>query len=165
MFAPDFFYDSVYDVNYEMLRELGIRGLIFDIDNTLAAFDEALPPEETVQLIARLQTMGFSLCLLTNNSEGRLRQFNQDLGLPGFAGALKPLPFGVRKAAGAMGTSLEETAIIGDQLFSDVWAGRNCGIRAIMVSPISQRDFWFVKIKRLIEKRMLRGFFANKCRE
>ena len=161
MLEPDYYFESVFDISYEQFREKKIRGLIFDIDNTLTAFDEEKPSAETAKLLKRLQDMGFKLCLLTNNTKKRLDRFNQDLKLPGFASALKPFTAGIKKAIRQMEVELAQTAIIGDQLLTDIWAGKNAGITTVLVRPVTQRDFAFVRFKRLIENRMLKKFFEN----
>ena len=162
MLDPDYYFESVFDISYEQLWEKNIRGLIFDIDNTLTAFDEEKPSNETSKLITRLQDMGFKICLLTNNTKRRLDGFNQNLGLSGFASALKPFTFGVKKAMKEMKVKPNEAAIIGDQLLTDIWAGKNAGITTVLVKPITQRDFAFVKFKRIIENRMLKKFFSKR---
>ena len=159
--VPDYYYDSVFLIPYEDLFAKNIRGLIFDIDNTLTPFDQDLPPEEIVQLLERLKSMGFKVCLLTNNTNGRLARFNKNIQMDGFANALKPRTKGVNQAMAKMETKPESTAIIGDQLLSDVWAGKRANITTIMVKPITERDFFFVYVKRLIERIMLRKFFRN----
>ena len=161
MLEPDYYFESVYEIPFGKLWEKGIRGFIFDIDNTLTAYDEKGPSTEATELLLRLHDMGFRLCLLTNNTKRRLASFNQDLGLPGFANALKPFTFGIKKAINDMELNSSQIAIIGDQLLTDIWAGKNAGLTTILVKPITQRDFVFVKFKRIIEKRMLKKFFAN----
>ena len=161
MLEPNYYFESVFEIPYERLWEKSIRGLIFDIDNTLTAFDEEKPSAETTKLLQELQDMGFKLCLLTNNTNKRLAGFNQDLNLPGFASALKPLTIGIKKAIKTMEVKPCQTAIIGDQLLTDIWAGKNAGIATVLVKPITHRDFAFVKIKRIVENRMLKKFFAN----
>ena len=161
MLEPDYYYDSVFLIPYEEFLKKNIRGLIFDIDNTLTAFDERLPSPETALLLTRLKDIGFEICLLTNNTNKRLAGFNEGLRLPGFASALKPFSWGVRKAMAQMGTTPYETAIIGDQLLSDIWAGKNAGITTVLVRPVTDKDFLFVKVKRLLERCMLRKYFEN----
>ena len=161
MFKPDYYCGSVFEIDYDGLWDRNIRGLIFDIDNTLTAFDSKLPDGKTIELLEGLLARGFKLALLTNNTNKRLKNFNEHLRLPGYANALKPLGFGVRKALAAMGTNAAETAIIGDQLFSDVWAGKKSGITTVLVKPITERDFWFVKIKRLLEKYLLKRYYKG----
>jgi predicted HAD superfamily phosphohydrolase YqeG len=64
-----------------------------------------------------------------------------------------------------MGVSREETAIIGDQLFSDVWGGRNARITTVMVKPVSKKDIVTVKLKRGPERLFLRAYFKKIAHE
>ena len=161
MLAPDYYYESVFLIPYEDLWQQKMRGLIFDIDNTLVGYEHKLAPAKIVALFNRLQRMGFRVCLLTNNTNGRLTRFNETLGVDGFANALKPLSRGVRSAMEKMGTQPEHTVIIGDQLLTDIWAGRNACITTILVKPITEKDFITVRLKRAIERALLRRYFAT----
>ncbi|MCL2202664.1 MAG: YqeG family HAD IIIA-type phosphatase [Defluviitaleaceae bacterium] len=156
--APDYYFDSVLDIPYETLWQQKIRGLIYDLDNTLAHYDQRQAPAQVVAMLRRLEKMGFRICLLTNNTRTRLKYFD-DLGLEGIANAAKPLTCGVRKAMARMGTQPEHTAIIGDQLFSDVWAGKNARITTILVKPMTEKDFMLVRVKRVFERWLLRRYY------
>jgi len=161
MLAPDYFFDSVYDIPFQKLYNDDFRGLVFDVDNTLTAYNEVLPPAKAVALLKRLQHMGFKIFLLTNNTNERLKGFNVNLQLPGSGFALKPLAHGLKKAMKLMGTTPASTVMIGDQLLSDVWAGKNARVTTILVKPITEKDFTFVRFKRVIEKRLLKGYFEG----
>jgi len=156
--APDYYVDSVLDIPYEILWKQNIRGLIYDIDNTLAYFDRPQPPAKIAAMLKRVQKMGFRICLLTNNTRKRLAQFD-NLGLDGIANAIKPLTGGVRRAMELMGTQPAHTVIIGDQLFSDIWAGKNARISTVLVKPLTEKDFFFVRFKRIFERWFLRRYF------
>ncbi|MCL2499006.1 MAG: YqeG family HAD IIIA-type phosphatase [Defluviitaleaceae bacterium] len=153
--APDYYFDSVLDIPYETLWKQKIRGLIYDLDNTLAHFDKPQTPAKITAMLRRLQKMGFRICLLTNNTRTRLKQFDH-LGLDGIANAIKPFTHGVRAAMEKMGTQPAHTVIIGDQLFSDVWAGKNAKIMTVLVKPLTEKDFFIVRLKRVIERWYLR---------
>ena len=160
-FKPDYYLDDVFLVPYEELWKKRIRGLIFDLDNTLAPYADKRPSAKVVALVKRLQRMGFRICLLTNNTNKRLDLFSGPLGLFGIANALKPFTRGVRQAMKHMGTKPGHTAIIGDQLLSDVWAGKNARITTILVKPLSEKDLIFVKFKRMLEGRLLRRYYGE----
>ena len=161
MLEPDLYFESIFKIPYEELRGKSIRGLIFDIDNTLTAYDEKKPSDEVTKLLQNLISQGFKICLLTNNTNKRLNSFNENLKLPGFANALKPFSYGIKKALKEIELTPAQTAIIGDQLFTDVWAGKKNQLTTILVKPITLRDFAFVRFKRLLENYMLKKYFAK----
>ena len=161
MLAPDYYYESVFLIPYKELWQKKIRGLIFDLDNTLTPYDMKHPPAKVVALIKRLQRMGFRICLVTNNTTGRMDRFNEYLGIDGIANAAKPLAGGLRRAMKKMGTSPPHTAIVGDQLLTDVWAGKNAKVTTILVKPMTEKDFFWVYAKRWVERFMLRKYFAS----
>lgn len=162
MFAPDYYYDSVFEIPYEKLQKKSIRGIIFDIDNTLTRFDEKQPSAKIVALLNRLEKMGFRLCFVTNNTNKRLGHFCENLHFPGIANAIKPFTRGIRYAMKTMGTIPANTVIIGDQLLSDIWAGKNARITTILVKPISDKDFWFVRAKRVVERIFFRAHYKER---
>ncbi|MCL1884317.1 MAG: YqeG family HAD IIIA-type phosphatase [Defluviitaleaceae bacterium] len=159
--TPDYYYESVFLIPYDELWKKNIRGLIFDIDNTLTRFDEKQPSAKITALLNKLQRMGFRICLVTNNTNKRLGHFNENLNFPGIANAIKPLTRGIKYAMQTMDTKPAHTVIIGDQLLSDIWAGKNARITTILVKPISDKDFIFVRAKRVIERIILRKFFED----
>ena len=67
-FFPDEYYNSTYDIDFEALYESGVRGLIFDIDNTLVPHG-APADERSKELFSRLRDIGMKCMLLSNNRE------------------------------------------------------------------------------------------------
>ena len=51
-----------------------------------------------------------------------------------------------------MGLQKEETAVIGDQLFTDILGGNRAGLFTILVVPLDRREFFGTKISRMMEK-------------
>ena len=158
---PNYYYDTVFDIPYDELWLGEIRGLIFDLDNTLAPYADNQPSAKVVALIKRLQRMGFKICLLTNNTNRRLELFTKPLGLPGVANAAKPLARGVRKAMRQTGMHRGSTAIIGDQILADVWAGKNARLMTILVKPVSNKDLFLVRFRRMIEVWLLKRYYGE----
>jgi predicted HAD superfamily phosphohydrolase YqeG len=54
-----------------------------------------------------------------------------------------------------LGAGKKETAVIGDQLFTDILCGRLAGLVPILVEPMEPEPFLFFKMKRFLEKRLL----------
>ena len=157
-FYPDRYVASIYDIPYEELWREGIRGLFFDIDNTMAPYDLPRPDASAIRIFQELTKMQFKICIMSNGKKARVTRFNENLNVPAVHRAGKPFGYNLRKSLKAMGLKPGQAAMIGDQVFTDVWAGNLMGMVSILVNPISEKDEWITKIKRGAEKIVLRRY-------
>ena len=153
-FFPDDYQMSAYVIPYEKLYEEGYRGVIFDIDNTLVPHG-APADSDAKKLFSRLKNIGFSACLLSNNQEPRVKNFNKDIQVHYICNAHKPSVGNYEKAMEAMGTNCSNTIFVGDQLFTDIWGAKRSGIRNILVRPIYPKEEIQIVLKRYLEKIVL----------
>jgi HAD superfamily phosphatase (TIGR01668 family) len=154
--TPHLRVESVLELTAERLRALGIEALLLDVDCTLKRYRAAEVSPEVAAWLGQLAAAGVGLCLVSNGRGRRIRQFAEQLGLAFVAKALKPLPYGCRAAVRKMGFDPRQTAMVGDQLFADVMAGRLAGLRSILVRPIHPEDEpWFTRLKRPLERLLL----------
>jgi len=162
---PDLYLKSVHELDTALLVEKGISAIIIDIDNTLVSWDTKEPDEKVSQLISGLLQKGFKICILSNNSQRRVEEFNRGLKLPAIHKALKPSRNAFRRAMRLMEASAENTAVIGDQLFTDILGGNRMGLFTVLVSPISSKEFVWTMLVRRVEKLVLDSMMDNqkKC--
>ena len=151
-FVPDLVLGTWRDLTAPFLGVRGIRGLILDIDNTLAPYEQPEPDEELLSWFGSLKGAGIGVCLVSNNGRDRVELFNRLPGLPAFFDCRKPSKKAVLTALDALGTRKEETLVVGDQIFTDVWMAHRVGIRAIKVPPIKDKKTLFFRFKRLLER-------------
>ncbi|MBZ4669390.1 MAG: YqeG family IIIA-type phosphatase, partial [Defluviitaleaceae bacterium] len=78
---PTDYIPSIFDLNISELKRHHIKGLIFDIDNTLVPFDVAHPDDKIIHFFEELKSNGFKVCLVSNNTEERVIKFNEKLKL------------------------------------------------------------------------------------
>ena len=103
-----------------------------------------------------MRQAGFGLCLVSNGLGERIGRFAEVARLPFVAKAMKPLPAGCRRAMSKMGYSRESTAMVGDQVFADIMAGRLAGLTTFLVQPIHpEEEPWFTRLKRSPERWLL----------
>ncbi len=159
MFFPDDYVDSTYLIDFKQLYTLGYKGIIFDIDNTLVPHG-APADERSLQLFENLKKIGFQTILLSNNKEGRVKMFNEQIGSAYIYKANKPSPVNYHKAMETMKTDRNSTIFIGDQLFTDVWGAKRAGIRSVLVKPINPKEEIQIVLKRYLEKIVL-YFYAK----
>lgn len=150
-FRPDIEAKSVYDIDFNGLFEEGIRGIIFDIDNTLVAHD-APCNEKSDELVSKLLEKGFKIFILSNNNEDRVKLFIQNIKLDYVHKAGKPSAKNYTVALNKMGIKKEEAVAVGDQLFTDCAGAKNAGIKFIKVGIIDRKEPPHIKLKRILEK-------------
>ncbi len=157
IFLPDIFVDTVFDMDIQGLKDEGIKAFIFDIDNTLATYAMPVADEKTAAWVKDLKAQGFKIYIASNNDKERVRVFSEHIGVPYFGKALKPLGIFLRRACKAMGVTPRETALVGDQLFTDVWGGNVLNMKTVLVKPISEVEDGFVRFKRQFERLILKN--------
>jgi HAD superfamily phosphatase (TIGR01668 family) len=154
-FCPHQIAHRVEDIDLDQLRAEGVRGLLLDLDNTLTRWqsDELTP---AVQAWLARATRDFHVCLLSNAVRGkRVHRMAERLGVPcvhGLGPWGKPWGRAYRCALCETATRPEETAMIGDQLFTDICGARRRGMRAILVEPVGRREFFATTINRRIAR-------------
>jgi hypothetical protein len=155
--TPHYRVASVLELTPERLGELGLASLLLDADCTLKRYGSEQCEPGVAEWLDALRQAGFGLCLVSNGFGERIGRFAQLCGLPFVAKALKPLPMGCRRAMRKMGFRRKTTAMVGDQLFADILAGRLAGLTTVLVEPIHpEEEPWFTRLKRGPERWLLR---------
>ena len=157
--TPDERAASAYTLAYEAYYAQGIRGVLFDIDNTLVRHGEP----ETVKLFERLRGIGLVPFVLSNNEINRVRSFAETVGADYLYKAGKPAKHGYLEACGKMGIEPSQALAVGDQIYTDIWGAKRSGIRAVLVEPIDpSKEEIQIRFKRLLERPVLAAKVAKK---
>jgi len=135
-FRPALYLSSAYKVDYEALWREGIRGILFDIDNTLFPYYVPHATNEAKALIDKLKKMGFKVGILSNGRSERVQLLKQEFGMEGVSRAAKPLRFGAFRMKKTLGLPASQIALIGDQIFMDVLCANRMGFKSILTVPI-----------------------------
>ena len=142
LFLPDKYYKSIYEINYHALKQSGIKCLLFDLDNTLVPPNVNKPNKRIRDLFDNLKELDFKVIIMSNSGKKRLIPFKEDLLIDCSASSQKPFKRKFLKILREYKLDLCETAIIGDQLLTDIFGGNRTGITTILVNPL----FHLVKI-------------------
>ncbi len=151
VFKPDYYVKSFKYLDINRLKRDNIRLLLCDIDNTLVAFDEPDSNSGVHLFLDTLRSAGIEVALMSNNVKKRTEKFGRRLNIHIYSFSCKPFPFKFRKAMKEFGVLPEQTAIIGDQLFTDVLGGNLAGITTILSAPIVERERPDTRIMRGLE--------------
>lgn len=153
---PDEIVHSVLDISPHWLRRRGLASLILDLDNTLVPYGRSRVGGHIKEHIQMLASSGVKAIILSNAGPRRTRAVAAELGTGFVAGAGKPGLRGYRTALAALEELPERTAAVGDQVFRDVLGARSAGCFAVLVPPMSPRDFPGTALLRYVERLVLR---------
>lgn len=124
---PTYVFDSIYQITPALLQKNQIKGVLIDLDGTMASRHAARPPETVRPFIQALQQAGIKVLVLSNNNEQRVRIFCEDLNAPYLHRAFKPSKAGFMRGAEQLGLPLSSCAVIGDQIYTDTFGGNRAG--------------------------------------
>ena len=157
-FYPDFRFNSIDDISADFLKENNINFAVLDIDNTLVSYKTASADKRARNFLGMLLKNSIKFAFVSNNHKKRVELFAKDFNAPFVSSALKPFSVGVRRAMSKMGAKKEETLLVGDQIFTDICAGKRAGIKTAMVNPIEAKETPFFGFKRYFERKVLKNY-------
>ena len=127
---------TIFDLTPQVLREHQIDGLILDVDETLVPFRQKETSVELQEWIREIRA-DIPIWLVSNNiSHSRIGNIANSVDLPFISAAKKPSRRKLKQAATAMNLPVEQIAMVGDRLFTDVLAGNRTGMFTILVEPM-----------------------------
>lgn len=152
LFKPNYYVSNYQNISIPRLQKAGITLLLCDIDNTLVASHDPDANEEVQHFVHTMERAGIHIAIVSNARKSRVMHFSKDLDIPDvYYLSLKPLSRNIKKAMHQNKVDKRHTALIGDQLFTDMLGGNLAGIYTILTQPISQRDKGWTKVNRKIE--------------
>ena len=137
---PDMYAENFYKIDDNYLKEINIDNLILDIDGTLLKVDDINVNEDLIKQIQKLKDKKFNICLMSNNNESRVQPVANILQVKYLANAHKPLRQAFDNALAILDSNKENTAMIGDQMMSDIKGAKEYGIYSILVKPIDKHN-------------------------
>ena len=154
-FKPTYRIESVEKIPFVLLERDNIKGLIFDVDNTISTMGKGIT-EPCYKWIKEAKKLGFKVCILSNTINiKKVRKIMNDLDIPGICFARKPRAKGFEMAINLLDLKKEEVIMIGDQLYTDILGANRFGIKSILVNRISKKEGLSTSIRRIFEKRIL----------
>jgi HAD superfamily phosphatase (TIGR01668 family) len=156
VFFPEHFYDSIYEINLDDLIEDGIKAMILDLDNTIIARNSLTATDDLKSWLLKVEKAGIKACILSNNWKQRVETVASQINLPLVARAAKPRKGAFKRALKVLGTHKDETVVVGDQIFTDVFGANMMGLRPILVLPMSNHEAVHTRLLRYLERLVMK---------
>lgn len=155
-FIPDIYQKSIFAIDYEKLKNRGIKCILFDLDNTIAPVNVEAPDKEIKDLFADIELLGIKVIILSNSNKTRVRPFKEGLNVDSSYSSHKPFKKKYKKVMDIYNFKDNEIACVGDQLLTDVYGANRMGMTSILVNPISNVDLIGTKINRIFERKIFK---------
>jgi len=162
-YIPTYIYKDVSCIEYEKIREKNvvrnrkITHIFFDLDNTLIPYCLNRPSKELKETIDRIKNMGFTVVVVSNSPEKRVKEFAKAIDCDYVFHANKPFTFKSLEKINKLEIFKENVLIVGDQLLTDIKCANNLQVLSVLVKTMdSSNQKWFTKINRLREKYILK---------
>jgi len=163
-FTPDHYFDDLDSINGEFFKKNNIKIIFCDIDNTLVRYSERSVTDYSARFLKRAASEGIKVVLLSNNTdESRGKMFHQKDRVISFPNAKKPM-FSKKLITNMLkkfGIEKKNALVVGDQIFTDVLAGRFCNVKTLLVDPLGPSMLPFFEVKRFFEKPIKRNFIKK----
>lgn len=153
---PNKYVEKITDIDSRFLKERNISAIIIDVDNTVMDFKRDII-DGLVEWYNELKNNNIRVIILSNTSKKtKATKVAELLNIDYFMRAKKPRKKGFLKATNKLNTPLENIAVIGDQVYTDVLGANKLSMFSILVNPLNEnKEHWFTKLKRPFEERVL----------
>lgn len=140
---PNFRFNKITDITIEDLQKMQVRGLIIDIDNTIAPDRQETLFEDVLTWAKEMKAAGYKIGVITNAPGKRAKWAGTQLGVPYIGMAMKPLPISYLRMARKLKLPIKQIAMVGDQIFTDVRGANFVGAVSIYVNPRDNNEALF----------------------
>ena len=160
LFYPKMYRKNIHEIDYKKLKKLGIKCLIFDLDNTIALIDQHEISDDAKKLLNDLKK-DFRVVIISNNVTSHVKKYANYLNCDFVANALKPLSKGYKIISKKYNLKPNEMCMIGDQLITDILGGNSFKMYTVLVDPMAKKDLKITSFNRFLEK-LIFGFYSKK---
>jgi HAD superfamily phosphatase (TIGR01668 family) len=150
---PKVYVNSVYNIDLKKLKEVkNIKGIIVDLDNTLVAWGQKEVNQKIIDWVNEAKKLGLKICIVSNTNSKRVAEFAKIFNIPYHSKYFKPFSIAFNNGLKILDTKKSETAVIGDQIFTDILGGNRLKLLTILVTPIVKKDSIGTFLHRNLEK-------------
>lgn len=147
---PKYIFPTILDISPEFLKNHDFRLLLMDFDNTMLPYTTNTPSEELLEWLQRMQEAGIDLCIVSNSHKSRVPDFCKAHHVAFVVHAAKPGTAGIRRAMEQHHIDAKHTALVGDQIYTDVLGANRSGVTSLLVRSIHNHNIW-LKLRHLLE--------------
>lgn len=153
---PDYNLKNVYEIDFEKLKNDGIKCIMFDLDSTVMVSKSADFLPETVEWFNTF-LKDFEVAIISNNKNEEYIENASKLAPCRVIGrANKPNPNVMKSYLESVGVEPSCAVMVGDRPLTDILAGKLLGCKTILVGSINPSENLPTKLVRALERSTIR---------
>ena len=145
---------SIYTLDLNKLKEMNIKYIFADLDQTLVPTKMKIPDENVYNLLNKLKKENIELVIISNNTKKRVVTFCKDLNINYLYLATKSSGKKISKYLLNNNYNINEGIFIGDQLRTDCNYVSKLGGKFIITRPLNLIDNIITHMFRKNEEKM-----------
>lgn len=154
---PDYNLKNVYEINFEELKQQGIKCLMFDLDSTVMVSKSATFLPETLEWFNRFLNE-FEVAIISNNKNDEyIANANKLAPCKVIGRANKPSPKIMGEYLNSINVTPSKAVMIGDRPLTDILAGKLLGCKTILVGSINPTENLPTKFVRALERSVIKN--------
>ena len=149
---PDYNLKNVYEINFEELKQQGIKCIMFDLDSTVMQSKTGTFSPEIINWFNSFIN-DFKVAIISNNTKKEYIDNAAKLAPCRVIGkAKKPNPKIMKEYLDEIGIMPSEAVMVGDRPLTDILAGKFLGCKTILVGSINPNENLPTKLVRALER-------------
>lgn len=134
---PDYNLKSIYEINFEDLRNQGIKAVLFDLDSTIMASKSGIYTPKTIEFLNNIRKFFFIAVVSNNKNPQYITKVREISDFPTLFNAGKPKTEIIRRFLHEYGLISQDCVLVGDRPLTDILCGKNLGCKTILVDSIT----------------------------
>ena len=153
---PDYNLKNVYDIDFEELKQQGVKCLMFDLDSTVMVSKSGRFTKETLDWFNTFLN-DFEVAIISNNkNEQYIEKASQIAPCKVVGWANKPNPRIMGEYLQSIKVKPQNAVMIGDRPLTDILAGKLLGCKTILVGSINPSENLPTRFVRALERSTIR---------
>ena len=154
---PDYNLKSIYDINLEEMKNIGIRAILFDLDSTIMASKSGTYTDEMLDWLKKVKENFFIAVISNNKNPEYIEKVRNISDFPLLFNACKPQTGPAKEFLQKYDLKSNECALVGDRPLTDILCGKLLGCTTILVDSITaDKESKIVRLVRKLERCSIR---------
>lgn len=150
---PDYEFEDVYKIDFEKLKQDGVKVLLFDLDSTVMPSKSGVFPQEVLNLFEKLKENFEIRIVSNNNNENYMNKARNQVDFEVLSNAKKPDKTVILSCLKRMDIEPSNAVMIGDRPLTDILAGQFAGTKTVLVDSITKnKEAKIVRFVRFLER-------------